>query len=113
MHTSKEIHIDPALKEQLGERYDKLIIKDLHAGFQTGYVHFMNNEVYGFGDGTQGQLGCGQIHYKQRVLKKLDFGNNTIANMAAGYWHNVAVDRRGTCYTWGSGSFGKLGQNMD
>lgn len=75
----------------------------------------MDGNVYSFGDGTQGQIGNGQIQYKQRELLKVEVPED-MKHVSAGYWHTMGVTEKGNLYVWGSGTFGKLGlgnENMN
>jgi alpha-tubulin suppressor-like RCC1 family protein len=36
----------------------------------------------------------------------------TITRVACGHNHTIAVDDAGSCYTWGSGNYGRLGHRV-
>jgi len=65
--------------------------------------------IFSWGDGSLGRLGHGDTTAvgEPRVISTLKA--QKIVRASAGEEHSAAVGADGTLYTWGSGSFGKLG----
>ena len=64
------------------------------------------------GNGQYGQLGLGAIE-DARLTPVLIQGLHSIKQVAAGDYHSMALSEDGMLYTWGSGSWGKLGLSFD
>jgi alpha-tubulin suppressor-like RCC1 family protein len=78
--------------------------------------------VYAFGNNTYGQLGDNTTIYKNLPVKVVkgnyngaaylgDNSNNPIISICAGDFHSMAVASNGNIYTFGSNSYGQLGDN--
>jgi alpha-tubulin suppressor-like RCC1 family protein len=84
----------------------------LYAGYYTAFVKFSNGEIWSFGDGSLGQMGVGSVRFREKQMLKVNFDPKT-KNMASGEYHTAAIDSQGHAYTWGSGTYGKLGNKLD
>ena len=70
--------------------------------------------LWSWGDNHYGQLGVGSQthHYTPVKVVGGEQGTEYLSNIkeiAAGYWHNVAITNDGEIYTWGMGHNGRLG----
>eukprot|EP00026_Physarum_polycephalum_P000610 Phypoly_transcript_00611.p1 GENE.Phypoly_transcript_00611~~Phypoly_transcript_00611.p1 ORF type:complete len:1420 (+),score=266.83 Phypoly_transcript_00611:78-4337(+) len=72
-----------------------------------------NTSVYAWGSGQGGRVGVGdQGNHTSPVL--LSYLNDiSISLISAGAAHSVAVSATGELYTWGDGTFGKLGHGNE
>jgi uncharacterized repeat protein (TIGR02543 family) len=82
----------------------------------AGSVHTLildeNGKVYSFGGNTMGQLGLG--HKTSPIQKPTQITipqNKKIIAIASGSSHSLLLDTEGRVYSFGNGSYGKLGQN--
>ena len=75
---------------------------------------FLTNDgiVMSCGSNGYGQLGIGQGH-EGRSIPTLVNGLNDVKSVSAGYYHSLALNSAGNLYSWGSGSWGKLGLGTD
>ena len=69
--------------------------------------------VFSWGWGTEGQLGHGEKknHDSPRLLSALT--NTKVVSVAMGYRHSMCVDEQGRLFSWGNGTFGRLGQGRE
>ncbi|CDW83932.1 UNKNOWN [Stylonychia lemnae] len=69
------------------------------------------NLVYSMGSNIDGQLGLGtrQIIQKNSPVLVEQLNHIKIVKIASGKSHNIALDREGQCYSWGSNENGQLG----
>ena len=71
--------------------------------------------IYAWGDGSRGQLGSGDEHFKHRpqenrwVTKLLVKYNFSAVSIAAGANHNLVLSSTGQVGSWGGGDYGQLG----
>ena len=81
----------------------------LAAGVRHLIAVTQEGQCYSWGDGSLSRLGHGDTTPVQepRVISTLKV--HKIIGAAAGEEHSAAVTDEGLLYTWGSGSFGKLG----
>lgn len=62
-----------------------------------------------FGNGCNGQMGCG---YRAKVRSPLNisfFNNIIVTQISLGAFHSLALDDTGNVYSWGQGKEGCLG----
>jgi alpha-tubulin suppressor-like RCC1 family protein len=73
----------------------------------------MDGRIFSCGVGDDGQLGLGdqQGSYIPRLCRALS--TTTIVQVATGARHTCAVAEDGSLFTWGSGSFGRLGHGNE
>ena len=64
--------------------------------------------LYSWGRGGQGQLGHGDEQH-QHLPKRVEALQERVCSVAAGDTHSLAVTASGVIYSWGGGSYGKLG----
>ena len=72
----------------------------------------MCGEVWSWGKGDDGRLGHGDTRSRgipTRVRGDKAFSRSRIEMVAAGGGHTIAVADGGEMFTWGAGSFGRLG----
>ena len=65
--------------------------------------------IYSWGDGSLGRLGHGDTTPVTEPRKISTLSSHKVTSAAAGEEHSAATTSDGLLYTWGSGSFGKLG----
>jgi alpha-tubulin suppressor-like RCC1 family protein len=74
-----------------------------------------NGNVWAWGDNSYGQLGDGtnDNRYFPVQVKGLDGEGflSDITTIAAGYYHNLALDSSGNVWAWGENNLGQVGDN--
>jgi len=91
----------------------------LLAGFMSatgggGHTLLLHQEgwIAGFGNNFEGQVGVsnipGAINVPAKVINESGVPLTSVADIAAGDRHSVAVLNRGRVYTWGDNKFGQL-----
>jgi alpha-tubulin suppressor-like RCC1 family protein len=87
-----------------------LIIKKITAGARHTLVLTKDNQVFSFGDNSEGQCtGENKCYFEP---KKVKFPNREkIRDIYAGYNYSVAIGVNGNVYSWGDTNGGKLGYN--
>ena len=77
-----------------------------------GLVHAMvllsDNTVQTFGDGLYGSLGHGHVYDRKKPSTVYALKGEKISFVAC-YIHSIAITEDGKVYTWGPGTFGRLG----
>eukprot|EP00961_Rhodomonas_salina_P110136 1482469-Rhodomonas_salina.1 len=75
---------------------------------------FLSEEglVLSCGNGQYGQLGLGG-QLENRYVPVLVQGLKDIKQVECGHYHCMALSREGSLFSWGSGSWGKLGLSFD
>ncbi|CAJ0643203.1 10344_t:CDS:2 [Entrophospora sp. SA101] len=71
-----------------------------------------NGNVYSFGKGLFGELGCGENNIIINKSKKVE-SISYIEKVVCGLRHCIALTKDGSCYGWGSNKFGQLGLGND
>jgi alpha-tubulin suppressor-like RCC1 family protein len=86
----------------------RLKIKKIAAGARHTLVITNDNQLYSFGDNSEGQCtGENECYF---IPKKIKFPNgDRVKDVYAGYNHSVAITLLGDVYTWGDTSHSKLG----
>lgn len=89
-------------------------VKLCSATWEASIIVTLENEVYTFGNGPNGELGTGneQACQPQRLLDIPPRGTSVI-NIASGVRHTVAVLSNGDVYGWGNSRKGQLGPVND
>jgi len=89
-----------------------LSVKKISAGSRHTLVITDDNQLYAFGDNSEGQCsGQSDCYFNP---KKVKFPNmESIHDVYAGYNHSVAITIKGEVYSWGDTSHGKLGYCSD
>ena len=74
-----------------------------------------NGKIYTFGNGADGRLGLDSLGSKIEPCEvQHELATKRCVRVACGWAHTVALEEKGKVYTWGSNSFGQLGQgSMD
>lgn len=83
------------------------------AGGKHSLACTKNGNCYAWGHNGSGRLGHG---HSRAVMTptQIDYLNGKeIVYVAAGESHSAAIDRSGALFTWGAGSFGRLGHGED
>ena len=84
-------------------------IRQVSAGSRHTLALSEHGEVFSWGWGQQGQLGHGQYSSLLRPTRISSFASSKIVYISAGGIHSACIDENGSCYTWGSSSYGQLG----
>jgi E3 ubiquitin-protein ligase HERC2 len=75
--------------------------------------HFLaltdDGEVYSWGLGEGGRLGHGDHTTKEQPTKIEALTDKSICRVFCGATYSAAISSSGECYTWGRGSYGRLG----
>ena len=66
--------------------------------------------LWTWGDGTDGQLGTNDTTTRNTPVTTFAGGTNW-KQVSSGFYHCAAIKTDGTLWTWGQGSYGKLGTN--
>ena len=82
---------------------EKLMIKQIAVGDEHTLALSTQGQVYSWGAGGRGQLGCGDFlnHALPRLVSGL---RRRVGDIACGAYHSVALVSMGSVYTWGSGA---------
>ena len=74
-----------------------------------------NGKIYTFGNGADGRLGLDSLGSKIEPCEvQHELATKRCVRVACGWAHTVALEEKGKVYSWGSNSFGQLGQgSMD
>ena len=83
-------------------------ILDVYVGERSIFLLLTNGELYAFGEGTYGELGCREPVFRQLVPTRLPGLWKGLKKLAAGPMHSLALMETGELYTWGAGRFGAL-----
>ena len=89
-------------------------VKFCSAAWETSIIVTLENEMYTFGNGPNGELGTRteQTHKQQRLLDIPPHGTSVI-DIASGVRHTIAVLSNGDVYGWGNARKGQLGPVND
>lgn len=68
-------------------------------------------QIWSWGDNESGQLGTGDTNNRIHPINiSKNFGKGIkLLQISAGSYYNIALDNRGRVWTWGSNTFGQLG----
>ena len=106
-HTEESLHVPyvitalqqiPIMSAALGKRHSLFLTEE--------------GMILACGNGQFGQLGLGAPE-DVRLTPVLIQGLHSIKQIAAGEYHSMALNDQGVVYSWGSGSWGKLGLSYD
>ena len=87
-------------------------IRDVNAGISHSLVITVLGELFTWGAGGSGQLGLGEVNatYQRRVPTKVDLLDGVpVKQGSCGSAHTLVVTETGELYSFGFGSFGRLG----
>jgi E3 ubiquitin-protein ligase HERC2 len=91
------------------------VVRHISAGAKHTLAVTLKGDLWAFGSCEDGRLGNGELHgfalYPQRIEGVLE--GVVVCQADAGEAHSGAVDTTGSCYTWGAGSYGRLGHGED
>ncbi|XP_019851476.1 PREDICTED: E3 ubiquitin-protein ligase HERC2-like [Amphimedon queenslandica] len=68
-----------------------------------------DGKVYSWGQGSNGVLGIGNTESQTAPTAVAALSGDRIVHISAGSMHSAAVTEDGVLYTWGKGSYGRLG----
>ena len=74
-----------------------------------------DGRLYAWGDNTFGQLGNGITNTSETLAVQVSLppGMTNWTQVAAGYWHSLALADGGELLAWGNGRFGQLGNGTN
>jgi alpha-tubulin suppressor-like RCC1 family protein len=80
-------------------------------GINGDKILLVNNsdEVFAYGDNSNGLLGLGHNNSIEKRTKLNDLCHKQVVDITYGKNHVLALTKSGDCYSWGSNSFGQLG----
>jgi len=84
--------------------------KQVSAGYTHTAAIKTDGTLWCWGENYQGKLGDNTIASKSSPVQTVTFGNNW-KQTSAGRNHTAAIKTDGTLWTWGSNSYGQLGDN--
>ena len=89
-------------------------VKLCSATWEASIIVTLENEVYTFGSGPNGELGT-RIEQTRQPQRLLDFPprGTSVIDLASGVRHTVAVLSNGDVYGWGTSRKGQLGPVYD
>ena len=73
----------------------------------------MNGQVYSWGNGENGRLGHGNNIGSTRPLPVVALSTRDVKYVSAGHGHSGAIDLAGDVWSWGNGSYGRLGHGAN
>ncbi|CAG8588193.1 5886_t:CDS:1 [Ambispora gerdemannii] len=84
-------------------------IKSVACGWTHTIISTERGDVYAFGKGSFGELGCGpsNLALNGKILRVEGLAN--VCKVACGLRHSVALTTNGVCFGWGSNRYGQLG----
>lgn len=102
-----------AIRLSGGHRLDN--IKSIAAGGNHTIALDNNNEVWTWGQNSNGQLGYDTGFKPNNDPRKVTIGGAPLkaVSISAGEFHSLAVSPTGEVYAWGSGLFGQNGTTAD
>ncbi|EOD29477.1 E3 ubiquitin ligase [Emiliania huxleyi CCMP1516] len=72
-----------------------------------------DSAVWSWGEGNSGQLGHGD-QQRQLLPKKIEaFAGQRVVTVSAGVYHSLAIAADGAVWSWGEGSYGRLGHGNE
>mmetsp|Transcript_16816 Transcript_16816/g.55825 ORF Transcript_16816/g.55825 Transcript_16816/m.55825 type:complete len:1970 (-) Transcript_16816:70-5979(-) len=92
--------------------FRNVLVKVCALGKQHTLFLSADGVVLSCGSNVYGQLGMGD-HMLSRSTPAIIQSLNNIVGIAAGYYHSLALNDTGKIFSWGSGSWGKLGIGSD
>ena len=95
--------------------FDPNLKPNVAAGLDFSLVLRENGTVVAAGQNTYGQLGNAQSISRSTTFIPINMNlpaGGTIAALAAGRWHGLAVTNTGAVRSWGYGGFGQLGNGL-
>lgn len=100
----------PELIRMTSDEQPFMNITDIVSGFSHCLAVASNDVVYSWGSGVAGRLGHGseEHFYFPKALVTIPAGVQFV-KLAAGDSHSAAITKTLEVYTWGDGSYGKLG----
>jgi alpha-tubulin suppressor-like RCC1 family protein len=85
--------------------------KQVSSGDSHSVAIKTDGTLWGWGAGSQGQLGNNQIPSRLTPVTTFAGGTNWKQVSGSGYRNTVAIKTDGTLWIWGSGVYGRLGNN--
>ena len=98
------------LRPKLVEKMKIEVVTMCAAGAKHSLVLTQRGDIWSFGHGDNGRLGNG-ASLGSLVPTMLEEGMHSVNTIyiAAGEAHSACIDETGKLYTWGTGSYGRLG----
>lgn len=106
-HTDESLHVPYVITAM-----QQIPIMSAALGKQHSLFLTEEGMILACGNGQFGQLGLGAVE-DVRLTPVLIQGLHSIKQIAAGEYHSMALNDQGVVYSWGSGSWGKLGLSYD
>jgi alpha-tubulin suppressor-like RCC1 family protein len=85
--------------------------KQISAGYTHTAAIKTDGTLWTWGLGSRGQLGNNQTTNRLTPVTTFSGGTNW-KQISAGYTHTAAIKTDGTLWTWGRGTYGRLGNNQ-
>jgi alpha-tubulin suppressor-like RCC1 family protein len=86
-------------------------VVDIRGGGQHFCALTSWNELYCWGNNSNGQIGIGTLGGSEPYARLLPPMGGTVADFDLGSYHSCAVNDSGAVYCWGSDSFGQQGNS--
>jgi alpha-tubulin suppressor-like RCC1 family protein len=110
-NSSETARVPVAVTTTSGALFGKTVVS-ISVGHAHALVRFSDGGMAAWGGNAEGQLGNNTTtnsNIPVEVFKGGILAGKTVAAVSAGYAHNVALCSDGTVATWGSNSWGQLG----
>eukprot|EP01050_Picozoa_sp_SAG11_P026694 SAG11_NODE_6490_length_1298_cov_2.156977_1_plen_395_part_01 len=106
-------HLAPALNRSNSINNDNnasnpVVKTSAHRGLQTAAASSTNGAVFSFGRGIDGRLGHGDTATQLAPAQIYSLGTGN-AMVSAGEYHSLVLTTSGTVFSFGLGSYGRLG----
>jgi alpha-tubulin suppressor-like RCC1 family protein len=91
-------------------------VEQIACGSQHTIALCEDGQVYSWGCGRHGRLGHGGVadYTEPKLVSRFVLSpEQSIIQVAAGDSHSMALDREGRVFSWGSGSYGRLGSGQE
>jgi RCC1 and BTB domain-containing protein len=101
---------------QIDENKPKLIntllnemVVQIACGYYQSFVLTKSGDLYGFGNNSEGRIGCGNNTNQLKPIKIYGFNNEKIVSITCGAGHSLVLTDVGHVYSWGCNDWGQLG----
>lgn len=98
------------LCDSTGIKFDS--IKDIACGGTHSMALSEENRTYSWGNGDNGRLGHGSKRSEAVPKEIISLKSVKPKNIYAGDAHSACIGNKNTLYTWGKGSYGRLGHGF-
>jgi RCC1 and BTB domain-containing protein len=91
---------------------DKNVVQ-IVCGYYHSLVLTKSGDLYGFGNNSYGEIGCGNNTNQLTPIKIIGFNSEKIVSIACGDNHSIVLTDIGKVYSWGYNGYGQLGKGVE